>query len=218
MTLPANPYKPVSPNVLISRLNWRYATQKFDPARKIPADQWDALEQALVLTPSSYGLQPWRFAVVQDPSIREQLMAASWGQRQLVDASHVVVFAMMSPVSAEHVQRYIDRIVEVRGVSLESLEKFKQTLLSAVSRGTDDWHARQAYIAMGNFMTAAAMMGIDTCPMEGLNAARYDQILGFDKQGLKTVAACPAGYRADDDKYAVTPKVRFRVEEVIVRI
>lgn len=208
----------ISPETLLAQLNWRYAVKKFDPSRKIPEREWAALEQALILTPSSYGLQPWKFVLVQNPAVREQLVAASWGQRQVVDASHVVVFAIHKPLGAEHVQKFMDRTAEVRKIPVESLNKFKDLLLGATASATDDWHAKQTYIAMGNFMTAAALLGIDTCPMEGLDPAKYDQILGFEKLGLKTIAACPAGYRAADDKYATTPKVRFRAEDVIVRI
>jgi nitroreductase len=211
------------PETLVAQLKWRYATKKFDPARKITDEDWRALEQILVLTPSSYGMQPWRFIVVHDPALREQLLPASYGQRQVVDASHVVVFAIKQQVGEKEIHRHVDRTAEVRGVPAESLAKFKDMLNKTLGSQhhqakIDHWATNQVYIALGNFMTAAAILGIDTCPMEGINPAKYDEILGLKDTGYATVVACPAGYRAADDKHATNPKVRFKHEDVIVRM
>lgn len=213
----------LTPDQLVTALNWRYATQKFDPSRKIDAVTWGALEQALVLAPSSFGAQPWKFFVVNDPAVRERLMAASWGQRQVVDASHFVVFALRKDLDAAHLDRHVARVAEVRGVGLDTLEKFRGGLHKAIAGARaggalDAWQARQVYIALGQFMTAAAALGVDTCPMEGLAPAKYDEILGLTGTGLTTLCACPAGYRAEDDKYAALPKVRFPVAEVITHV
>src|SRR5580765_1247923 len=120
--------KPVSNDTLLSRLRWRYATKQFDPARRISAADWAALEESLILTPSSFGLQPWRFIVVTDPATREKLVPVSWGQRQVVDASHLVVFAIKRNVGPKEVEHYLDRIAEVRGVARESLDGFGKVL------------------------------------------------------------------------------------------
>ena len=213
--------KPVGNETLLRQLNWRYAVKKFDPARRIPADDWRTLEQALVLTPSSFGLQPWRFVVVTDQSVKERLVPLSWGQRQVADASHMVVFAIRRRVGPAEVDRHAARTAEVRGVAPESLAGFRKVVnnfLATPGFDADDWSARQVYIALGNFMTAAAMLGIDTCPMEGIDPAKYDEVLGLPAEGCATVVGCAAGYRADDDKYAVAAKVRFPAEEVIRRV
>jgi nitroreductase len=211
----------LAPDALVERLNWRYAVKKFDAARKIPATQWSALESALVLSPSSFGLQPWRFLVVEDPAVRERLVPASWKQRQVADASHLVVFAIRERLGAEHVDRFLARMAQVRGVTVESLASYRKVVVDFVSRpgfDADDWAARQVYIALGGFMTAAALTGIDTCPMEGLEPERYDEILGLPAQGLRTVVACCAGYRAADDAYAAQTKVRYEHGDVVAHV
>jgi nitroreductase len=210
----------VSESSLLVALNWRYATKKFDPSRRIPSTTWSTLEQALVLSPSSFGLQPWRFLVVDTPELRQRLVAASWGQTQPVDASHYVVFAVRQNLDEAHVDRYVARTAEVRGVKADSLAPFKKVMMGSLdgarAAGTlDGWQSRQLYIALGQFMAAAALIGVDTCPMEGLEPAAYDEILGLKGTGWTTVVACAAGYRASDDKYATTPKVRFPVSEVV---
>lgn len=203
---------------LLGQLRWRYATKQFDPAKKIPAETWAALEEALVLTPSSFGLQPWKFIVVSDPEVRQKLRAASWNQGQVTDASHIVVFAVHKENTPEHVDRYINHLAKATGQPADAprLAGLKKVILDySGTVPNQEWNTRQAYIALGNFMTSAAMLGIDTCPLEGLNPAKYDEILGLSEQGMATVMACTAGYRAEGDKSAAAPKVRFPKEEVI---
>lgn len=215
--------KPVSNEIVLTQHRWRYATKKFDSARKISPEDWQALEQALVLTPSSFGLQPWRFIVVTDQRVKDQLVTASWNQRQVADASHVVVFAIRRNLGAVDIDRYVARIAEVRGVSAESLEGYRKMMLGSLTTprpgfDVNDWAARQVYIALGNFMTTAAMLGIDACPMEGIEPGQYDEILGLAKNGYGAQVVATAGYRAADDKYAQLPKVRFAVSDVIQHV
>jgi len=205
---------------LLQQLNWRYATKKFDPTRKIPAADWAVLEQALVLTASSYGLQPWKFIVVTDPSLKTKLRAASWNQGQVEDCSHHVVLTAKQDISEADLDRFIARTAEVRGVTAESLAGYRGFMLGDLVNGPrhaiiNEWAARQAYIAMGNLLTSAAVLGIDACPFEGIEPAKYDEILGLQGTGYGTVAACPVGYRAADDKYASAPKVRFEAKDVV---
>lgn len=214
---------PLSPAQLVAALNWRYATKKFDPTKRIPDETWDALEQALVLTPSSIGLQPWKFLVISDPRVRTQLVAASYRQPQVTHCSHFVVLAVRRDLDPEHVDRHIARMVEMHGVTPESLTKFRTMTLGNLERartdGTlDTWQEHQVYIALGQFMASAALLGVDTCPMEGIVPAQYDEILGLAGTAYATVVACAAGYRMPDDKYAAMKKVRFRAEEIIVRM
>ncbi len=216
------PAAPITTDTLLGQLQWRYATKKFDPAKKITDTDWAALEQALILTPTSYGLQPCRFLVLTDPALRAQLVPASWGQRQPVDCSHFVVFAARAQNAEADVDHYIARMAEVRGMPPETLAGFKKVLMGDVVHGPRgqialEWATRQAYIALGNFMTAAALVGVDTCPMEGFEPPKYDEILGLPAQGFHAVVACAAGYRSAEDKYAALPKVRFPASELIDR-
>lgn len=215
--------KPVSNELLLQQLRWRYATKQFDPNRRISDPDWRTLEESLILTPSSFGLQPWRFVVVTDPATKERLVPASWDQRQVADASHVVVFAIKSDIGASEVDHYLDRVAHVRGVPAQSLHGFRHVLLDFLSQPADRfnvnfWATRQAYIALGNFTTSAALLGIDTCPMEGISPADYDDILGLRPKGFQTVVVAAAGYRAATDKYASLPKVRFAPGEIITRV
>jgi nitroreductase len=213
----------ISPDALLAQLRWRYATKRFDPARIIPERDWAALEEALILTPSSFGLQPWKFVVITDPAVKAQLPAISWNQKQVLEASHTVVFARRLDVTEEFIDRNIRRIVEVRGGTVEGLAGFKKMLMGSlvpppVGFDLQNWAALQCYIALGNFMTSAAVLGIDTCPMEGIVPAKYDELLGLTAKGFATVVVGCAGYRSADCKYASVPKVRFPAEEVIERV
>jgi nitroreductase len=213
----------VSPAQVLAQLQWRYAVKKFDPSKKIPADAWDVLEQSLILTPSSFGLQPWKFFVVENPALRQELLANSWNQAQVVEASHLVVLAIKKEMGDAEVDRYIQDMSDKRNVPIDGLaglNKMIKGFMANPDKGftTDEWAIRQVYIAIGQFMTSAAMLGIDTCPMEGFNPAKYDEILGLTAQGYASVLVCPAGYRAADDKYAVMPKVRYDRSEVIGHI
>jgi nitroreductase len=208
---------------LVNQLHWRYATKQFDPQRKISAKDWAALEEALVLTPSSFGLQPWKFIVVTDQAVKEKLVPVSWGQRQPADCSHLVVFAIQKNLGEAEVEAFLKRFAEVRNVPLASLGGYRDIVVGSVIKGMDaaarnGWAERQVYIAVGNFLTSAALLGIDACPMEGIEPKKYDEILGLDKLGLSTVVVATAGYRAGGDKYATLPKVRFPKEQVILHI
>ena len=212
----------VSPSVALTALNWRYAVKKFDPAKKIPADTWAALEQSLVLSPSSYGLQPWKFFVVETPAIRQQLLPHSWGQGQIVDASHLVVFAVKKNVGPADAERLVARSAAVRGVPAEKLDGYKNMMIGSLTRGSaadiDIWMSRQVFIALGVFLTTAAMLGVDACPMEGFVPEKYDEVMGLTAKGYAARVVATAGYRATDDASATLAKVRYPVEEVIERV
>ncbi len=211
-----------TPAQLLERLQWRYATKQFDPARPIAPDARAALEDALVLAPSSFGLQPWKFLVVEDPALRQQLRTASWNQSQITDASKLVVFLGLRTVTIADIDRYLQRTSEVRGLPVSTFDGYRKVLVNFVQSGWASkdllgWNTRQVYIALGQFMTSAAMLGIDTCPMEGIDMAAYDRILGLGDSPFTTVCACTAGHRSAADKYAATPKVRYAKDAVIER-
>ena len=220
MQTPALAAETLAPEQLLARLRWRYATKRFDPRARIDPATWAALEQALVLAPSSYGLQPWRFVVVDDPALRARLRAASWNQPQISEASHLVVFAIKKGLDAADVRRYVERIAAVRKVPRESLAGYEQLMVKHVQQprpfDIDEWSRRQLYLALGTFLTSAALLGIDACPMEGIDPAQYDAILGLGAQGYATVCVATAGTRASDDAYAALPKVRFEQRDVLV--
>jgi nitroreductase len=208
---------------LLDSLNWRYATKTFDATKKIPEATWKTLEETLVLSPSSFGLQPYRFLVVKDPEIRAQLKPHSWNQTQVVDASHYVVLAGRTAMTEAEIDLYLDRIVQVRGIPRESLDGYRGMMYgSLLSPGAEaripHWAALQAYIALGNLMTSAALLGVDTCAIEGFVPAEYDAILGLKEQGYAPVVCCALGYRSTEDKYADLAKVRFPSTDLIKTI
>jgi nitroreductase len=204
-----------TPASILNALNWRYAVKQFDPTRKIDPSVWADLEKSLALTPSSFGLQPWQFLIVDNPDIRAQLVPHSWHQRQVADASHLVIMTVRTSIDAAYINRYLDDVAATRQTTRDTLAGFEKMLTGAASMMTPEWAARQAYIALGQFMLAASMLDIDTCPMEGFSAPDYDRILGLAEQGLTTAVLCPAGYRAPTDSYAAAPKVRWPVTTVV---
>lgn len=205
---------------LLDALNWRYATKTFDATKKIPEAIWKTLEETLVLSPSSFGLQPYRFLVIKDPAIRTQLQPHSWNQTQVIDASHYVVLAGRTAMTEAEIDLYLDRVVHVRGIPRESLDGYRGMMYgSLLSPGAEaripHWAALQAYIALGNLMTSAALLGVDTCAIEGFVPAEYDAILGLKEQGYAPVVCCALGYRSAEDKYATAAKVRFPAVDLI---
>lgn len=214
---------PINRLQLLEQLNWRYATKQFDPTRKISAQDWAVLEEALLLTPSSGGLQPWNFIVVTDPAVRAKLLPASFGQAQITNASHLVVFASKKNFNESDVDAHIKHVAEVQGVSVEALAPLRGMLVGGIVQSMDEkardaWARNQAYIALGNLLVSAAVLGIDACPMEGFDRARYDEILGLGAKGLASAAIATLGYRLPTDKYASAPKVRFPREQIFTRI
>lgn len=209
----------MSPSDLLAALHFRYATKQFDPERKIADETWEVLEQALVLAPSSFGLQPWKFLVIDDPDLRGRLRQHSWNQSQITDAARLVVFTTRTDMTEPDVDRFMHRLAAVQGREPETLEGYRNIVVSfaaAMNRESRHaWNARQTYIALGQLMTAAAMVGVDTCPIEGFDPAGYDEVLELSGSGYATSVACAVGYRSAADKYATTPKARFPLEELI---
>lgn len=205
---------------LVNSLSWRYATKKFDSSRKLDAALYKQLEDALRLSASSFGLQPWKFVIVTDPKIKAQLPAFSWGQTQPEECSHLVVICRIAELTEQYIDKYVSKIATERGVTVESLESYAGMMKGFLQRPVDKapWMEKQCYIALGTLLTAAAALGVDACPMEGFDAEAYDRILGLPEKGCHSVVVCPLGYRAADDKYAQLPKVRFDADDVVIRI
>lgn len=209
----------LTPSTLIERLAWRYAVKQFDPTRPIAPETWSAIEQSLLLAPSSFGLQPWRFLVITDSKLKDQMPAISWQQKQPRDCSHMVVLAARKTIDQEYIGRFIDSVALTRNVPRDKLIGFENAILKSVSEVDRDqhldWNARQVYIALGQLMMAASLVGVDSCPMEGIDKEGYDRLLHLDETDYTTVVTCALGYRSSDDKYALAPKVRFPRTEII---
>ena len=216
----SSPSALITPAALLERLHWRYAVKRFDPSRAIPEATWAVLEEALRLAPSSFGFQPWRFVVVRDQALRGTLRAVSFNQPQITEASHLVVFAGRRGLGPADAERLVAATASERGATRESLAGFERSLLRHVQSGRDldAWSARQTYIALGFFLEAAALLGVDACPMEGIEPAKYDEILGLPAKGYTALCVATAGYRAADDAYAANKKVRFAPGDVIEKV
>lgn len=200
-------------------LNWRYATKKFDSEKEISEEDLNTLLESIQLSASSYGLQPYEVLVVQDKETREKLKAAAWNQTQVTDASYLLVFANLTHVNEAYVDTYLDNIAKTRNMSREDLQgmedMIKNTTLKLPADAQNAWAAKQAYIALGNLLSAAANLKIDTCPMEGFDAEKFDEILGLKDKNLTTAVIAPIGYRSDEDQYQYLAKVRKSKSDLI---
>lgn len=208
------------PSLITDALQFRYATKHFDPSKKISDADWKELLESFRMTASSYGLQPWKFIVVESPELRKKLTPISWGQPQIEACSHLVVLTHLKKMTPAYIDHYLETISEIRHTPIEKLSVFKSYMEKDLINGPrasqiSDWASRQVYIAMGTFLLAAALKKIDTCPIEGIEAAKYDEALGLTITDYQTVAVIAAGYRSADDASQNYPKVRFSAEEVI---
>ena len=203
---------------LVDSYNWRYAVKKFDSTKRIDSETWAAIEKSLVLTPSSFGLQPWKFIVISSPENKAKLPAISWNQAQPGDCSHMVVFAARKALDEAYLDAFLASTAKMRNVPVESLAGYRKVILGFL-QGTAGrhlaWSSNQTYIALGQLLASAAMLGVDACPMEGIVAAEYDKLLGLDGSDYTTVVGCALGFRHTDDHYAALPKVRFDASEMI---
>lgn len=206
-------------NSYIKSLQWRYATKEFDPEKKIPNDVLSQLLEVAQLSSSSFGLQVWKFVVVQDPKLREKLLPEAWGQRQIVDASELLILCRPSQFKPEFIDNHIANTAKVQGIPASALDGFKNYLhewFAKPSWPVDPWLDSQLYIVLGNLLSACAVAGIDSCPMEGFSHEAFDRILGLKEQGLKSVVALPIGFRKDSDKYAHFAKVRYPLSDLVI--
>ncbi|QLG44256.1 NAD(P)H-dependent oxidoreductase [Costertonia aggregata] len=209
-------------NNYIKSLEWRYATKKFDTSKKVSDEDLNILLKSIQLSASSYGLQPYEVFIVTDREIRKKLQPVSWGQAQIIDASHVLVFANKTQINADWIDGYLENISKTRDITLESLSpygdfmKSKVLALSPVEQAI--WTSKQTYIALSNLLSAAADLKIDTCPMEGFEADAYNEILGLSQKGLNAALVAPIGYRALEDDTQHYPKVRQSKEKLFTHI
>lgn len=206
-------------NSIIEALNWRYATKKFDPSKKLSEDQLNLILEAARLTPSSYGLEPWKFVVVTNPEIRAKLVAAAWHQSQITEASHLLVLCARTDVNIEYVNQYQQRIEQASGRPAGAMSGLGDMIRGSVGARTPEeiinWNAKQVYIALGNIMTVCALNNIDSCPVEGFDAASFDEILGLKEMDLTATVVLPIGFRSAEDTSAKRPKQRKEMNQVV---
>lgn len=209
-------------NKIIEDLNWRYATKKFDASKKISEADLDTLKETLRLTATSYGLQAMKVLLVESESLREELTAASYGQLQVKDASHLFVLCAFTEVSKDDIEDYMNLISSIRNVDRPNLDGFSNMLSNTVLSWTKEeqtkWSAKQTYIALGKLLHSCASLRIDSTPMEGFDASRVNEILNLDSKNLTATLMCPVGYRHDDDQAQYTPKVRKPLNHLIETI
>lgn len=204
----------------IDSLKWRYAVKKFDSKKDISENQLSEILEATQLSASSYGLQPYKVIIIKDRKMREQLVEHSYQQRQVADSSHLMVFCANLNVDDNYIDHFIDLNAKARGMEASQLAEYAGMMKGTLGQMDEQmkltWMAKQAYIAHGNVLAATAHMEIDSCPMEGFDSAKYDEILGLTELGLKSLVLLPIGFRAEDDGYQHLPKVRFPQEELFV--
>ncbi len=207
---------------ILSLLSWRYAAKKMDPAKVVPEDKLAIILESIRLSASSSGLQPYQVLVITDPQIKAQIRPVSWGQSQVTDCSHLLVFAAWDNYSAERINMMFDLVNEQRGLKNEGWEAYRQQLLSIYPQRTPEENfqhaARQAYIGLGSALITAAAEGVDSTPMEGFEPAKVDSILNLSALGLRSVLLLPLGYRAAEGDWLVNlSKVRRSTEDFVIR-
>ncbi len=206
---------------VLENLNWRYATKSFDPTKKVSQSDLQEILEAFRLSPSGYGLQPWKLIVVENPQTRAELLSHSWNQAQIVDASHLLVFARVENPGDDLVDAYLDDMVVTTGATRENLKGYEDMMKGFLSNlsleAKNAWADRQVFLSAGNVLAFLANKKIDSCPMEWFVSAKYNEVLGLDALGLSSSLVLPIGYRKEDDKYANAPKVRFPLDTLVIK-
>ncbi len=203
-------------NEIIDDLNWRYATKKYDAEKKISPADFEIICQSLRLVPSSYGLQPVKYIVINDKSMREKLLPLAYNQPQITDASHLIVICSNRNVSPKMVGEHISLMSETRNIPLEDLSKFGENMNASFAKLSAEelceWTAKQAYISLGHIMHTCANLRIDATPMEGFNKTSFDEVLNLASKNLQSVLLLAVGYRSPEDNLARMAKVRKSTE------
>lgn len=206
----------------IKSLQWRYAVKKFDENKTLSNNQINVLKEAFNLTATSYGLQPLKMIVVQNKAIQKELVAHSWNQPQVIDASHLLVICIPEKYTTQEVENYFNLVKEIRKTPDAIINPFKEFLTAEISKKTPKelfaWNKNQAYLALGNLLTVCALEKIDSCPMEGFIPEKYDTILNLKEKNLTAVLVLPVGFRADDCYMKDLAKVRKKTTDIIIEI
>lgn len=207
---------------IIKDLEWRYAVKKFDSSKEIEVSKLERIKKAFNLTATSYGLQPIKMVVLKNKDLQEQLVEFSYGQRQVAQASHILILCIEKKIDAEYISGYFKKVKDIRGTSDSVLEPFKKELVNEFTKmdtkQIEQWAINQVYLAMGNLLTICAVEQLDACPMEGFSPDSYDELLNLSSKGLRSVLVLPIGYRAEDDIFSGFKKVRRDMENSIIYI
>jgi len=207
---------------LLEPLKWRYATKQFDAEKSLTNEQVNQLLEATNFTATSYGLQPFKLLVLNDQAKQDSLVASSYGQAQVADASHVIIIATRTDVDADYISDYVDYMESERGLAGGAMDQFKNVMIGSIAgmseKDRETWATKQAYIALGTLLTACAAAKIDACPMEGFVNAEYDEILGLAEMNLHAVLVIPIGFRSADDKYQSLKKIRRPLSDMVVSL
>ncbi len=206
----------------IDNANWRYATKKFDTSKKVSKEDFETLKEAIRLSASSYGLQPYKVFIIESPEIRAKIQPVAWGQSQIVEASHLVVFANITNFGDAEIDAYAKNLSETRGIPAENVKGYVDFVKSKITtlplEIKNNWTSKQTYLALGNLLNAASELKIDVTPMEGFEPEAVNKILGFDKLGLNASLLATIGYRHEDDATQHYAKVRKSNEELFINL
>ncbi len=206
----------------IESLKWRYAVKKFDDKKSLTKEQINTLKDAFNLTATSYGLQPLNLVIINNKTIQKELVAHSWNQSQVVDASHLLVICIPKKYTTEEVKKYFTLVKEIRNSPDPIINPFKEFLTAEIDKKTQEelflWNKNQAYIALGNLLTVCAIEKIDSCPMEGFISEKYNEVLNLEKHNLTSILVLPVGFRAQDDYMKDLKKVRKNINDIIIEI
>jgi len=206
----------------IEKLQWRYATKRFDPAKKLSAEKLDTLKQAFNLTATSFGLQPLKLVIVSNQSLKEKLVPFTYHQHQVRDASHVLVLCIEQEIDANFIVDHFKRVEETRNTPREILDPYEENLVKSFAEKHTveirQWMLNQLYLTLGTLLTVCALENIDSCPMEGFEPENYDRLLGLEERGLESVIVLPVGYRDESDFFINLKKVRRGVDEVTIEL
>ena len=204
----------------IENQKWRYATKKFDASKKVSASDLETLKEAIQLSTSSYGLQLYKVFIIENPEVRAQLQPASWGQSQIIEASHLFVFANIVDVQDQHIDAYVQNFANTRALTVEDLKGYSDFMKSKIVPLPVEqkavWTSKQTYLALGNLLNAAAELKIDVTPMEGFEPEKYNEILGLNALGLNASLVAAVGYRHEEDATQHYVKVRKPKQELFI--
>jgi nitroreductase len=208
---------------ILEGLKWRYATKVFDSSKKLSEDQVEQLKEIISLTPSSYGLEPYKVIIITNEELRLQLKKVSWNQAQVTDSSHYVVFLHKKTISEDDIKEFVNRTANIRSVDISTLEVYQNLMIGDLVNGPrskiiSQWSKNQVYNALGNTMTGLSALEIDSCPLEGFDPFEYNKILELEETEFTTSVCLAVGFRDESDKYATLKKVRKSHDELIKEI
>ncbi len=206
----------------LEKLQWRYATKRFDSSKKLSNEKLNILKETFNLTATSFGLQPIKLVVISNAELKEKLMALTFNQTQVRDSSHLLILCIEKEIDKHFIVDHFKRVEGTRNTPREILEPFEKNLIASFTEKETaeirDWMINQLYLTLGALLTVCAVENIDSCPMEGFEPTKYDELLGLDKKGLESVIVLPIGYRDESDFFINLKKVRRGIDELVIEV